>query len=327
MDWKGIHIVRLIVVLVILSIGDVTNAQNLISNQSFEEHDDCPNSSGEIENAIGWFDVGSSCDYYHECGSNGFGVPVNRGGGGYARTGEAYGQITAFGTQVSGFREFVGIELVETLAEGVVYRVEFYLSLADSVNYAVRNVGVHFSQDPHSQNLNVLLSLNPQISYTGLEFLTDKAGWMQIEGSFIAEGGERYIAIGNFDYDTNTDTISVPDGGSYAVQPEGYWDVSGYFIDDVSVIPDSTYLGTEDIEQEELFSLYPNPAKENVTVETKNGHNMHIELYDAIGGLVLKQNMRSSRENIGVGHLPLGMYVIKLLNKGTVVERQRLMLQ
>ncbi|MGB1319238.1 MAG: hypothetical protein ACPG5W_13560, partial [Flavobacteriales bacterium] len=114
---------------------------------------------------------------------------------------------------------------------------------------------------PHQAGLSAFLALTPQVSYSDLAFLDDKIRWIKVSGSFVAEGGERYLAIGNFNNDSNTDTISVPNGGSLVNQPEGYWDEAGYFIDDVSVIPDSIYLGTNDFEEGKVkLNLYPNPA-------------------------------------------------------------------
>jgi len=103
--------------------------------------------------------------------------------------------------------------LQEVLSPNVAYHVEFYLSLEDSLNYAVKNVGAYFSQEVPTQNLEMFLSLTPQISYEGAEFLTDKEGWMKISGSFVAVGGERYLTIGNFDDDENTDSLFVEGGG------------------------------------------------------------------------------------------------------------------
>jgi hypothetical protein len=253
-------------------------------------------------------------------------VPYSFGGGGEPYSGEGYFGVYTF-VKGNYRREYITVPLNEILAAEINYYVSWHVSLMDSAWYASKNIGAYFSESIPPADLQGLLALEPQVRYEGTNFLTDKQGWTKVERSFTAQGGERYLTIGNFDTDEETDTLFVPGGGAFRPNQPDFWRVSYYYIDGVSVIPDSIYLGINDIENEEVFNLYPNPAQENVMVETKNGHNMHIELYDAIGGLVLKQNMRSSRENIGVGHLPAGMYVITLLNKGTVVERRRLILQ
>jgi hypothetical protein len=327
MEWKNISVFRIVLSIWLLGVCSVADAQELVPNGDFNYSDACQ--PGSLPNNFmvePWVRWSSSSDFYHTCKSNDLSVPDSWGGGGNPLEGNGYVGMHVYSTAFTG-REFVTVELLNALSEGVSYHVEFNVSMMDSAWYATKNIGTLFTVDLPPLNQADLLNLEPQVKYQGKDFLYNKIGWIKIEGSFIAEGGENQLTIGNFDTDEETDTLFVPSGGVPPTHSEVFWSFAYYYIDGVSVIPDSIYLGINDIENEEVFNLYPNPAQENVTVETKNGHNMHIELYDAIGGLVLKQNMRSSRENIGVGHLPAGMYVITLLNKGTVVERRRLMLQ
>jgi hypothetical protein len=80
MDREGLHIVGLIFLVLILSTK--IRAQNLVPNPSFEEYTECPDNIFQIERAVGWSWLVGKLDYYHECGTNGQGIPVNRGGGG-----------------------------------------------------------------------------------------------------------------------------------------------------------------------------------------------------------------------------------------------------
>lgn len=60
-------------------------AQNLVPNPSFEEFDECPVNNSWIDWGLvnNWTAPYGNADYYHECGSNGYGVPMNIYGGGY----------------------------------------------------------------------------------------------------------------------------------------------------------------------------------------------------------------------------------------------------
>lgn len=69
-------------------------AQNLVSNPSFEEHQQCPEGNGQIFLAESWINVYGGNDYFHECGINGWTVPQNSWGYEDARTGQAYGDIS-----------------------------------------------------------------------------------------------------------------------------------------------------------------------------------------------------------------------------------------
>lgn len=296
--------------------------QNLVPNPSFEVYANCPVTTGLIEWSYPWQNILGSCDYYHECGTNGFSIPINRGGGGYPRTGSAYGQFNAWSKTLE-LREFMGVELMTSLHEGVTYRLRLFLSLQDSVNYAVRNVGAHFSTQPHPQDLTALLSLEPQVRYEGETFLDDKSSWMQVSGTFTAQGGERYLAIGNFDDDTHTDTMTVPNGGSLVNHPEGYWDVAGYFIDDVSVVPDSIYLSNEElgIRNDEL-EVYPNPATDRITVSLGTAapqtNATTLAVTDMLGRRIYLQTLKQVQGDgavaIEVSSWPSGVYVVQVMD-------------
>jgi hypothetical protein len=187
-------------------------------------------------------------------------------------------------------RHYLATQLQEPLVGGIGYYAEFHVSMADSLWYATRNLGIHFSATEYTQDVNDLLALTPQVSYQGAEFLDDKIGWTRIAGHFTAQGGERYLAIGNFDTDAETDTLFVPGGGTEAVQSEGYWEESAYFVDDVLLVPDSIYLGNEELEikNDELL-LYPNPAKAELTIETETFSDRMAELFELSGRMVLQQ--------------------------------------
>ena len=177
----------------ILFINHLGWAQNLVPNPSFEEHDTCPDNGDQIWLAQPWTNVLGGIDYYHECGISEYSIPVNRGGGGYANSGQAYigfgvWAISSFGSNA---REFVGAELIDALIPGKRYTVEFYISMQDSAWYATKSMGAYLSNILPPWDLDTLFSKEPQVKYEGTEFLTEKEGWTKIEGSFIAEGGEK----------------------------------------------------------------------------------------------------------------------------------------
>ncbi|MCF8257707.1 MAG: T9SS type A sorting domain-containing protein [Flavobacteriales bacterium] len=173
------------------------------------------------------------------------------------------------------------------------------------------------------------MSLTPQVRYEG-DFLSDKDGWMRIAGSFIAEGGENYISIGNFDGYANSDTLNLHEGGvldASGAYNIGYWEVANYFIDDVSVVEDTSYhVGTES--QLSMgngqLSIHPNPAAEAIIIETEGGAHLALGLYDIAGRQVFSSSLHSSKQTIGISHLPAGVYVAVLREKGVAVARRKL---
>jgi hypothetical protein len=327
MDRKGFSYFRIVLSMWLLGVCSVANAQELVPNGSFDYPESCsPQSLSSPQELVPWIQHYSSPDNYHPCFPSDWSTPSSFGGGGEPLIGEGYiGLIAFFETNL--LREFMNVELIEAMAEGTSYHVEFNVSIMDSCWFASRNIGTYFSQNLPPADLQGLLALEPQVRYEGAEFLTDKQGWMKVEGSFTAQGGERYLTIGNFDTDVETDTLFVEGGGAFRPNQPDYWSFAYYYIDGVSVIPDSIYLGTGDIEQEEGFSLYPNPATETVSIEIESKQLGQLQLFDATGRLVFGKRLISNREEIGVGHLPRGVYVAVLVKEGIITARRKVLLQ
>lgn len=310
--------------------------QNLVPNPSFEDTIRCPIAAGDLQASPPWDRVGGTGVFntFHECAIICCGVPENRSGSQYPRTGAAYLDISlVHNNHVLGFHaegNFLGVELMDTLETDKRYNVEFYLSLQDSARFAGRNIGVYFSDErpPFGIEAEDLLAFEPQVRYEG-DFLTDKEGWMRIDGSFIAEGGETYMTIGNFDGYFNSDTLNLYEGGVYP--SIGYWEVAFYYIDDVSVVKDTTYFVgiSPPTPQKGGLTIYPNPAAEVVEIGFKEGGQKRTEvlLIDALGKVVLEQRSYSERETISVTHLFNGVYTVVLKQKGIPVGRRKLIIQ
>lgn len=200
---------------------------NLVPNPSFEQFDTCPNNLDQLSYASYWYNPNnSSPDYFNSCGGN---VPQNAPGWQMPRTGNAYGGFSAYNYYYNGsglnIREYVGVPLIDTLQRGKHYCVEFYVSLSDSSYWAINRLGLYLSNNPATNVIGETLSYIPQIAFDTNELLTDKIGWMRISGTYLAAGGERYVTIGNFYADNQTDTI-----GQLGVAIAAY-----YYIDDVAV--------------------------------------------------------------------------------------------
>lgn len=264
---------------------------NLVPNPSFEENNGCP-TNGNFEAVLhSWYKIAGS-DYFHECGINGFGVPNNLGGGQNARTGQAYIGLGLWASSSALESQMVGIELTDSLAAGLSYKVEFYVSLMDSLWYAVRNAGAYFSKDMPPTNIQSLLNCTPQVRYDGDSYLGDKNVWMRISGSFIAQGGERHMTIGNFDGHSGSDALFVGGSQAPAGQPD-YYKAAIYYLDDVSVMPDSITSVQDVTNTEPLYKLYPNPNTGAFTVEMnlKEGEVAQLLVWNLAGQQIHTQTL------------------------------------
>ena len=302
------------------------NAQNLVLNPSFEDTIACTGTYAMQCKYWYWATYGSP-DYFSEqpdifCGTSS--VPQSGVGYQYARTGIAYvGLATLMQPSNPNYlnrREYIGGELSYTLKQGHEYCVSFYVSVAEELKYVTDGIGLYLSVDSAvDYTINTNLSFVPQISNPAGNIIYDTLNWVQISGTYIATGGEKYLTIGNFKDNANTmiDSInnSVPQS-----QYESY-----LFIYDVSVI-DCT-VGINEIENYQLqFFVSPNPVKNKLLIQlTKSNSEIRkLEIVNVLGEMVLSTNNFQLQNKIetDVGLLKSGVYFVKVFSdKGIAVKK------
>lgn len=112
------------------------------------------------------------------------------------------------------------------MKNGRKYCAEFYASLADSSYWAVNRLGLYISNDAVVDIFAIdTLSAIPQIAFDTNSIFLDTMNWVKISGVYSATGGERFITIGNFYADNQTDTIAQYNSWMWAY----------FYIDDVSI--------------------------------------------------------------------------------------------
>ena len=216
-------------------------AQNLVPNPSFEIINAPPDTvfSGYCYLYTGGFSpplsqeppwdtpTNGSPDPYNICSHpiSSASIPMNWAGYQQPHSGNGYAAQAFY---LGSYREYIQVELDTPLVAGNKYCASFYVNRADSSKLACNNFGMYFSTT-HTFIANQLpLPFIPQINDTNI--VTDSTGWTLVYGQYEANGGERYIIIGNFYSDSLTDTIQVF-GHPHTYQQN----LAYYFIDDVSV--------------------------------------------------------------------------------------------
>ena len=304
--------------MLVIFITNLKAQVNLVPNPSFEDTVHCPFMLAQIYFASHWSGSnGGTSDYFNSCAdlNTSVSIPLNAGGNQLTRSGSGYAGIATYyvGADV---REYLQTKLDSVLLPSHKYCAKFFVSLLDTQKVACNNIGMYFSDTAiHSTNqlvFNVIPQINNDIVSNPL---TDKTGWTMVSGSFIANGGEQYITIGNFVDDANSDTVHVA-GGCCAG--------SGYYIDDVSVV-DCTYDGIDEITGDKMhFKLYPNPNNGNMVLEYKIGDNEtgEIEIYDLAGKLISSHVFNSSSTTLLVNenNLDAGAYYYCIKVNGNKVK-------
>lgn len=305
-----------IVIIIILHCRFPTYSQNLVPNPGFELFITCPSGMGKIDNAIPWFQPytggASSTDNYNSCTSNWLNtVPTNYSGYQYPMSGTGYaGFQTWYMT-----REYLEVQLIDSLVQGQEYCVSFYVSLPERFMLASDGVGAYFSTNAvyYSTPFYGVLPLQPQVENPSGNIIVDSINWVLISGSFIATGGEKYVTIGNFKNDNQTNTIQVDATG----EPMSY-----FYIDDVSVVPGNCTTGINDQNSSQnQISVYPNPTTGTVTL--CNFDKGTIELYDASGLLVMST---MNKNELDVSSYANGLYILKITSLNGQIAYKKLVL-
>lgn len=215
----------------------ISQAQtNLVPNPSFEEVEGKLKEGGQIELAKPWVSVTAQpVDLYSEKSKNDdFSVPNNAYGEEKANTGMNYAGVSFFGYGGRMPRTYLGVPLNKELEAGKEYCMKFHVSMSDYSKYAVNNLAMYVAKEEMSDGTDGILKMVPHVKSLKNEAFDKQFLWTAICGIYKAEGGEKFIAIGNFDADNQTVQQKVRLSKEFA----GKRQVNNayYYIDDVSVV-------------------------------------------------------------------------------------------
>lgn len=317
--------------------GDSNCQVNLVPNPDFEEYYYCPDSISNLTDSPVapdrcpkyWYDpTWKTSDYYNACSTlpqqtgipqNFWGLQTTHSGNGFCGFGSTFG----FG---SWDQEYIAIHLASPLAPGQTYYVSFWLNLVDSVCYAHNMIGAYFSTDTIDTSDVVgssLIYLVPQIKFT--QIITDKVNWVLMKQSFVAAGGEQFMAIGVFDT-TGIDTAFIPTNCFYPADYGSY-----YYIDDVvvSTQPD-LYVIPENSDAIELHQNYSNPFYGNTIITyylPENIKSAQLIFRNNLGQLIKVVDINDRGEgtlNIDGEDFKSGMYSYILMVDGAVYKTKKI---
>lgn len=187
------------------------NSQNLVTNPSFE--------------AAAWANANSGSVDWLTGPTNVFGAENARTGVRYM--GESMGRSPAGGA--TDFREYIKSSLTSALIPSNTYECSIWVSLSENYgSYACNSIGfatTNFS--PLYAFSNAPAPLTPV--YATPTTMTNKTGWTQVFGTFVASAADTWVTIGNFNTQAGTTWSYVGPATSFYY---GY-----YFMDDVCIGP------------------------------------------------------------------------------------------
>ena len=171
----------------------------------------------------------------------------------------------------------------------------------------VRNNGFTFSPD----------SISINVGDTVIWILDNMHNVVEVDSSTWASNGN-----------TSNNGFTQPFGGGsevfntagkyfYVCSPHA----SGAMKGIVTVLPSSTSIPEEQLNSE--FSFYPNPAREQLTVEIPLGESFDLlEITNELGQVVYSDQITSKKETVNLSQFTQGIYFVNLRNGDAILTRK-----
>lgn len=305
----------IVLLLLIFGFNSYTKAQiNLVPNPSFEDTLYCPVTLADLSATTFWnAPTQGSPDYFNACSSNtNINVPNNAYGNQPAKSGNSYVGVSVYESQnINSYREYIQVQLKQQLLNGKKYFISFYVSLSDYNDYGIKELGASFSTGQIVNNtMDSTLSIIPLVQFSDY-VITDKNNWTKINGSFIANGTENFLIIGNFNKNAVTTATQVSNNNiSYAY----------YYIDDVCLSDDSTVcdnpIGITEYSNDNIFAIYPNPTNDLINIKSKTQTPFNLSIYNSIGELIhSEESISLDHYKINISNQNAGLILINIQGK------------
>ena len=224
--------------------GSFAQSIELVTNGGFETVTSEARTWDQIRLAEGWGNatLGMSELFSKSAAAKTVGIPDNEYGSCYPHAGEHLAGFHAwkdderfdwgsndpeelFEPGWNLYTEYIQCELKQSLFEGRTYQVVFYIRLSKNSDRAVSGIGAYFGPVKMEYYHRRYLAEKPVV-YT--ETITkDKENWVEVRGTFVADGGETWLCIGTYPH-AGMDQAKMTEGldNKYAY----------YYIDDISVM-------------------------------------------------------------------------------------------
>ena len=324
-----------------LFLHDLSFSQNLVPNPGFEIVDTCYNLFGGINLGLipPWDSpTDGTADGYNLCSNlvgGGSTIPSNPFGYQYPHSGNGYVGAGFYGfdiwstncNSVNYYIEYLQVELDSPLVAHEKYCASFYVNHANRYySAALGNFGMYFSA-AHTY-VPTTCELNYPAQIIEPNIVSDDSAWVLVYGQYMAQGGERYIIIGNFNSVSTSDTVHLVNTGFTADTYQAY-----YYIDDVNVhcctCDSLDHTGINELTDINTLTISPNPANSEIKITTNDNLKLgEVKIYNSIGACVLlSPPLRGGKEGLlDISSLPQGLYFIEVItHKG--IQRKKFVKQ
>ena len=211
----------------------VLDASSFVRDGGFESKKFCPSDYNQqrLRTLAHWEQpTEGTPDHFASC-SGSVGVPINRFGKELGLDGEAYGGLVVFSRAKWRYREYLTTELKRSLAPKEWVCVSFWYSAAEQAGVVADGIGALLSAEKPKGEQDYILDYIPQMVNPAGHFLETTKGWVNLSDAIQAEGGERWLTLGNFDAKGMTRLALSADA------PKDATDWAYVYLDAVEVVP------------------------------------------------------------------------------------------
>lgn len=287
--------------------------QNLVPNPSFEFYWQCPTNNGSfgVSNWTRVYASAGNSDYFNTCASLlFFSIPQNIYGTQTPYDGNAYCGSILYDEPYPESREYFQVQLTTPLVANHNYMVSFYVSLGEQCRFATSDIGLLITNNAITGNGTMQnLQYTPQITSGGI--IDNMSGWTEISGIYSAIGGEKFITIGNFKNDAQTQLLMV--------EPVFGFGRAYYYFDNVSVT--ETNLGVENFSKNIEVNIHPNPCRKILNLDFENPESItEVLVISAVGQLIYK--IKNNFEHIDLEELSCGIYYLVIKSDNSEIAKK-----
>lgn len=219
-------------------------SQNLVPNPGFELYRDCPNSLKQLGFVNEWFSPGTGTPEYFNCDFYLNAKP-------YA--GKGLVAIIPYGVYNVDL-EYLAVELNDSLKKGANYCVEFYIHPDSETPVLINNIGIFFSRDKLRIAHWNFKEYKPQVI---TKDVYPAGKWSKFSASYNADGGEKFLNVGNFFGKENIELVNN-------ARPKSEAWYAYYYLDEFSVYESDLGCNTDQL-----------PAKKSLDYE--QSHVVYFE--------------------------------------------------
>lgn len=176
-----------------------------------------------------------------------------------------------------------------------------------------------------SMIINEVTTTNEHPLISLVSMIAPSPDWViAINSTPLRDDTENWVDEITFDvypYDAGTDSGTDYTSSNMDANPkepisslQGILPFSSEKMGTITITLQEVILSTNDFEDLETISVYPNPAQNSITISNKIVLNS-VEIYSVLGNKVLsKLNLNKQSETIDISHLPSGIYLINTVD-------------